>query len=97
MLVVWFRDGKLYKAQACSAQTWRRTANSWNEYAELWNRRFGREKNVVGIVEDSDVKEWTEVHHGKPCHTPRGVLAKKRLRRDKIRNFPCLPVRSLEQ
>ena len=88
MLVVWFRDGKLYKAQACTPQSWRRVANAWNEYAELWNQRFGRRKNVVGTVRDEDVKEFTEVHHGKPCHTPKDVLQKKRRLRELMRIAP---------
>jgi hypothetical protein len=87
-LIVWFRNEKLYKAQACSPRSWRRTANSWNEYAQLWNRRFGYEKNIVGIVSGSAVLEIMNPHNGLPKHAPKDVLYKQKTIRELMRVAP---------
>lgn len=78
MLVVWLRNEKLYKAQACSERTWRRVANGWNEYAQLWNKRFGYEKNVVGVIPDSACLTLVQKHQGLPKHLPKEILAKQK-------------------
>ena len=88
VIVVWFRNGELYKAQACSARSWRRTANSWNEYAKLWNRRFGYEKNVVGIISEFDAAKLMRMHDGIPKHTPTAILAEQRKIRELMRVTP---------
>lgn len=88
MLVVWLRDGRLYKAHACSSRTWRRVANNWNEYAQLWNRRFERDKNVIGVINDEDVAMIFKVHKGLPRHTPKDILRKQRNIRELMRVAP---------
>lgn len=53
-LVVWFRDGKLYKSAVCNDErTFSRTANSFNEHAQFWNR-FGKHSNVVGVISSEE-------------------------------------------
>ena len=88
MIVVWFRNGELYKALACSARTWRRTANQWNEYAELWNRQFGYEKNVVGTISGLDAIKLMRPHKGTPKHTPKDILSGRRRIRELMRVAP---------
>lgn len=83
MIVLWFRNGKLYKAHGCGARTWRRTANRWNERAKLWNKRFGYEKNLIGIIPDDAALELMQCHDGLPKHTPDDI----RLRRKRIREL----------
>ena len=87
-LVVWFRNGTLYKAQACSRHSWRRTANAWNEYAELWNKRFGYEKNVVGVIPGSRALEMMKRHKGLPKHAPPDRLLQLRNIRELMRVAP---------
>ena len=88
MLVVWFRNGTLYKAQACNRRSWRRTANRWNEYAVLWNRRFGYEKNVVGVIPGFRVLEIMKPHKDLPKHTPPELLHKQQRIRELMRVAP---------
>jgi hypothetical protein len=88
MLVVWFRNGELWKAKACSSRSWRRTANGWNEYAKLWNKRFGYEKNVVGIIPASVCWSLVQPHEGTPKHLPKDVLDARRRIRELVRVAP---------
>ena len=88
VLVVWLRNGELYKARACSARTWRRTANQWNEYAKLWNKRFGYEKNVIGIISEFAATKLMRPHDGIPKHTPREILSERRKIRELMRVAP---------
>ena len=88
MLVVWFRNGKLYKALACGPRSWRRTANRWNEYAQLWNRRFGYEKNVVGVISEADAAKLMQPHDTLPEHAPPEVLRKAKEIRELMRVAP---------
>ena len=88
MLVLWFRNGKLYKAQACSPRSWRRTANSWNEYAQLWNKRFEYKKNVIGVVPDEMCLALIQEHDGVPKHLPKEILNMKRRIRELMRVAP---------
>jgi len=87
VIVVWLRNGELYKAQACGPRSWRRTANSWNEYAQLWNRRF-YEKNVVGIISGDVVKNLLDPHNSLPKHAPPEVLKEQRKIRKLMRAAP---------
>jgi len=87
-LVVWFRNGELYKAQACSPRSWRRTANRWNEYAQLWNRRFGYEKNVVGIISEADAAKLMQPHLTVPKHTSPEILKEHQRIRELMRVAP---------
>ncbi len=88
MLVVWFRNGELYKAKACGPRSWRRTANQWNEYAQRWNRHFGYEKNVVGVISESDAEKLMRPHRTLPKHTPPGVLLEQKRIRELMRVAP---------
>jgi hypothetical protein len=88
MLVVWFRNGKLYKAHAYSSRTWRRAANSWNEYAQLWNKRFGYDKNVVGVIPESVLWSLMQPHHELPKHLPKEILDSRRKIRELMRVAP---------
>ena len=88
MLVLWFRNEKLYKAQACSVRSWRRVANGWNKYAQLWNQRFGYEKNIVGVIPDNECWKLIQKHKGTPKHLPKEVLAARRRIRELMSMAP---------
>jgi hypothetical protein len=88
IIVVWLRNEKIYKAQACGPKSWRRTANSWNEYAQLWNRRFGYDKNVVGTISESAALKLVQPHTGLPTHASREFLKKQRTIRELMRIAP---------
>jgi hypothetical protein len=90
-LLVWFRNGKLYKATVCGPRSLKRTANSWNEYAQRLNRLPGQ-LNLIGVISQAAVLELMRPHEGLPNHTPPEVLARQR----KIRNLLSLPAGKIQ-
>lgn len=87
-LVAWFRDGILIRSTTCkSERSLNRIANSYNEYAQLWNSRFGKKKNIIGVCTGEELSKICTVHKGLPKHMPREKLLVQRAIRD-LRNMP---------
>ena len=82
-LVVWFRNGKLYKAQVCGSRSLKRVANQWNEYAKFWSRANSQEINLIGTISQAAVLNIMRRHEGLPKHSARSVLQRQK----KIREF----------
>jgi len=91
-LVVWFRNGTLYKSKVCGPRSLKRTANQWNEYAQKWNR-LPNQINLIGVISQAAILELMRPHDGLPKHTAPEVLARQK----KIRNLLDSPVKSMEQ
>ena len=87
-LVIAIRNGQVVRATLCRTEAGaKRVANSWNEYARLWNRRFGYDKNRVAIITEPDLLRAARLHEGIPKHAPREKLDRARSRRN-LRNMP---------
>lgn len=92
-LVVWFKNGELHRTTVCrSKRTMTRIANSFNEYAEMYNR-MTKSLNTVGVISAKDALDIISLHQGLPNHTPREELRKKR----DMRHLIDLPVRTRVQ
>jgi hypothetical protein len=91
-LLVWFRNGRLWKSAVCGPRSLKRMANQWNEYAQRWNQ-ITKEINLIGTISQEAVLELMRPHEGFPKHAPPEILA----RQHKIRNLLNLPVRSAKQ
>ena len=92
-LVVWFKDGQLRRSTVChSERSTKRIANSFNEYAQMYNKVY-KSLNVVGVISDSNLLKVFDAHHGLPKHEEKHKLKAKR---DLI-NFKNTPFRGAIQ
>ena len=88
-LVVWFSNGKLRRSTVCrSRRTTNRIANSFNEYAQMYNK-FHEDVHMVGVISASNLLKVFDEHYGLPKHEAPHKLKAKR----DIRNFRNTPVR----
>lgn len=83
-LLVWFRNGKLYRAGAYSRRSITRAANSWNEYGKLWSR-VG-ETHLIAIVAAEDILRIAKKHEGVPTRNPAANARRKKIKNLMLRN-----------